>query len=450
VSATFDQFRDYLAGVDWTLRELNSAHDWLAFASIPFFTGIIGWLINWTGLIMLFYPIHFHGVRVRGMAALARVLPRKIQEVPGFLQGGVGWQGIVPARAAKMGSIAVDKAIAKLGTPAEFYQHLEPDKIGEHIVRMFEPEIPQLVDDVMRQANPSAWRDLPAPAKRAVVTRVQAQLPGVVHTITDEIGEHIDQLLDPKIMVIEHFRANPDLVVRVFKDIGQKELNTMVNIGFVFGFLFGIPVAFIDHWFHDWWLLPILGIFVGWATNLLGMWLIFEPVEPTRYFGIRFHGLFLRRQDEAAEIYARIIADDVITLERIGDFLVDGPRGDRTRAMLMSALGPAIDRAAGLARGAARIALGTRSYEAIKSGFAAQAVDRTLTPFRDHEFSRQQSSKIRALIAQRTKELPPRDFVEMMRSAIKEDEWMLYAHGAIMGVVGGFIHLAIFSVGGGR
>ena len=30
-------------------------------------------------------------------------------------------------------------------------------------------------------------------------------------------------------------------------------------------------------------------------------------------------------------------------------------------------------------------------------------------------------------------ELPPRDFVEMMRSAIKEDEWMLYAHGAVMG-----------------
>ena len=53
------------------------------------------------------------------------------------------------------------------------------------------------------------------------------------------------------------------------------------------------------------------------------------------------------------------------------------------------------------------------------------------------------------LFAARTKELPPRDFVEMMRSAIKEDEWMLYAHGAIMGLAGGFLHLSIFGVGGG-
>ena len=55
----------------------------------------------------------------------------------------------------------------------------------------------------------------------------------------------------------------------------------------------------------------------------------------------------------------------------------------------------------------------------------------------------------RTLISDRTKELPPRDFVEMMRAAIKEDEWMLYAHGAIMGFGGGLLHLWIFGVGGG-
>jgi hypothetical protein len=51
-------------------------------------------------------------------------------------------------------------------------------------------------------------------------------------------------------------------------------------------------------------------------------------------------------------------------------------------------------------------------------------------------------------LSTRTKELPPRDFVEMMRAAIREDEWMLYAHGAIMGLGGGFLHLWIFGVGG--
>jgi hypothetical protein len=432
---------------DW-VGEFFADVDWVHFLTIPVFTGVVGWLINWSGLWMLFSPVRFHGVRVPGMRELATVLPRKVQEVPGLLQGGLGWQGIIPARAAKMGSIAVDKAIAKLGTPAEFYQQLEPDRIAEHIVTVFRPEIPDLVDEVMRQEHPRLWRDLPAPVRVAVVERVQDQLPAVVGRVTDEIGVHIDQLLDPKIMVIDHFRANPALVVRIFRDFGQRELNLMVAFGFVFGFLLGIPVAFVDHALGLWWLLPVLGVVVGWMTNALGMWLIFEPPEPRRVLGITVHGLFLRRQDEAAEVYARIIAEDVITLERIGDFLLDGPRGDRTRAMLAAALRPAIDRAAGPARAAVRVAVGPSRFDTIRESVAQQAVGRTLTPFKDPEFSRQQADKIRALVATRTQELPPRDFVEMMRAAIKEDEWMLYAHGAIMGAAGGFLHLWLFGVGG--
>src|SRR6478735_6974109 len=310
-----------LLEIDWFFQHAS----WWHVLSIPVFTGVVGWLINWTGLVMLFSPVRFHGVTVPGMRQVSRVLPRKVQEVPGFLQGGLGWQGIVPARAAKMGSIAVDKAIAKLGTPKEFYQQLEPD----------------------------------------------------------QIGEHIDQLLDPKIMVINHFQNNPALVVRIFRDFGQKELNLMVAFGFVFGF----AVAVIDHWFGQWWLLPVLGVIVGWATNALGMWLIFEPPEPRRILGIKVHGLFLRRQEEAAEVYARIIAEDVITLENIGDFLLDGPRGDRTRQMLAEAMKPAIDNAAGPVRGAVRIAVGSRRFDNIRDAVAVEAVHRTIEPFKDPEFS---------------------------------------------------------------
>jgi uncharacterized membrane protein YheB (UPF0754 family) len=429
--------------VDWFLRDVN----WVHFATIPVFTGVIGWLINWTGLIMLFAPVRFHGITVPGMRQLSRVLPRKLQEVPGVLQGGVGWQGIVPARAAKMGSIAVDKAIAKLGTPREFYQQLEPDQIAEHIVTVFRPDLPHLIDEIMRREHPALWRDLPPRAKDAVVARVQAQLPRVIRTVTDEIGEHIDQVLDPKMMVINHFRKNPALVVRIFRDFGQRELNLMVAFGFVFGFLLGVPVALVDHWFGIWWLLPILGVIVGWVTNALGMWLIFEPPEERRVLGVKVHGLFLRRQPEAAEVYARIIAEDVITLENIGDFLLDGPRGDRTRQMIADAMRPAIDQAAGPVRGAVRVAVGARRFDSIREAVAQEAVDRTIEPFRDPDFSRRQADKIRRLFATRTKELPPRDFVEMMRAAIREDEWMLYAHGAIMGFAGGVIHLAVFGVG---
>ena len=102
---------------------------------------------------MLFQPLDFKGVRLPGLRPLASLLPRKIQQIPGVMQGGIGWQGIIPSRAAKMGSIAVDKGIAKLGSPADFYRRLEPEAIAEHILETARGEIRELVERYERDAG---------------------------------------------------------------------------------------------------------------------------------------------------------------------------------------------------------------------------------------------------------------------------------------------------------
>src|SRR4051794_22001100 len=168
---------------------------------------------------MLFNPVQFKGFRLPGLMAVAKVLPRKIQQVPGVMQGGVGWQGIVPSRAAKMGSIAVDKGIAKIGSPSDFYDQLEPDKLAQHILESSRDDIDETVDRIIEREHPQLWNDLPPRVRAEVHKRVQAQLPEIVQGITDEIGEHIDQLLDVKLMVIRRLEERPELANRIFTEV---------------------------------------------------------------------------------------------------------------------------------------------------------------------------------------------------------------------------------------
>ena len=42
------------------------------------------------------------------------------------------------------------------------------------------------------------------------------------------------------------------------------------------------------------------------------------------------------------------------------------------------------------------------------------------------------------------REMGPADFSEMLRTAMREDEWLLYLHGAVLGFGAGLLHLAIF------
>jgi uncharacterized membrane protein YheB (UPF0754 family) len=414
--------------------------------SIPLFTGAIGYLTNWTGVWMLFYPVRFAGWTVPGLSRLAPILPRRIQQIPGVMKGGVGWQGIIPSRAAKMGSIAVDKGIAKLGSPADFYEQLDPERIAEHILETAREDIREVVDRIMKREYPDTWDGLPRRVRDAVHNRVQRQLPDIVRSVTDEIGDHIDQLLDIKLMVIRRIEEHPEMANRIYLEVGRKELRFIINFGFFFGALQGIPLVFITQAYPHWWVLPIGGVIIGYVTNWVALWMIFEPVDPRKIGPLKVHGLFIRRQPEVSEVYGEIIAEDIVTLRNIGDELLHGPSADRTRQMIEDSMRPAVDRAAGPARLAVKAAVGSDRYETIRESVATEAVDYTMTPLTDEEFNRRQSAAMRDLISERMRELPHADFSELLRSAMREDEWLLLLHGAVLGFVAGCIHLLIFGV----
>jgi uncharacterized membrane protein YheB (UPF0754 family) len=423
------------------------SHHLVNLISIPLFTGAIGYLTNWTGVIMLFQPVRFRGVRVPGLRALAGLLPRRLQQIPGIAHGGIGWQGIIPSRAAKMGSIAVDKGIAKLGSPSEFYDQLEPDRIAEHILATAREDIREVTERILEREHPRLWAELPPRLRERVHARVQRELPEIVRDVTDDIGSNIEHLMDVKLMVIRRIEERPELANRIFLEVGRKELRFIINFGFFFGAALGFPMVYITEAFPYWWVLPLGGVLIGYVTNWVALWMIFEPVEARTIGPLKLHGLFLRRQPQVADVYARIIADDIVTLENMGDELLHGPQSDRTRRMISRRLRPAVDRSVGVARPAVLATLGTRRFTALRDAVASEAVEYTVTPLSDPEFNRQQSARVRKLIAARMRELQSADFAEMLRSAMREDEWLLLLHGAVLGFGAGLLHLAIFGAG---
>ncbi len=418
----------------------------ISLITVPFFTGAIGYVTNWSGVWMLFWPLRFRGVRLPGLAKLANILPRRVQQIPGVMQGGVGWQGIIPSRAAKMGSIAVDKGIAKLGSTSDFYKQLDQERVVEHVLSSMRGDIRDIVERIMQRENPRLWNELPPRFREAVHERVQQQLPAVVREVMEDVGDNIEHLLDVKLMVIRRMEEQPELCNRVFLEVGKKEFRFIINFGFFFGFAIGIPTAILTEViFHAWWLLPICGVLIGYITNWLALWMIYEPIEPRKLFGrFTIHGLFIRRQPEVAGVYAGIIADDIITVQNMGEELLRGPRSDRTRQLIEAALRPAVDRAVGPVQPAVRVAMGTKEYDTIRDSVAEEGVEYTMTPLTDEEFNREQSEQVRELIHERMLELPHRDFSEMLRSVTKQDEWLLLLHGGVLGFVGGLLHLLFF------
>jgi uncharacterized membrane protein YheB (UPF0754 family) len=410
----------------------------------PLFTGVIGYATNWTGIWMLFNPVQFKGVRLPGLRALAQVLPRKIQQVPGIMNGGLGWQGIIPSRAAKMGSIAVDKGIAKVGSPQEFFDRLDQSELRRHIVDSSGDDMRAIVEEAIEREHPQLWGELTPELREAVLQRVKRQLPEAVDDVIAGLRDNIDTVLDLKLMVIRHIEAHPELANKIFRSVGQRELRFIINFGFFFGFACGIPIAALSA-LGGAVVLFICGPILGWVTNWLAIVMIFEPVEWRRVGPFKWKGLFLRRQREVADVYAEVVASDVVTVERIADELLHGASADRSRRLIVNALRPSLDDALGRARPAVRLAVGPTEYGAIRERVAQEGAEYAIKPLADPDFNRRQSERIEQLLAEQMQEMPPHDFSEMLRSAIRQDEWLLLAHGGALGVLGGAIHAVVFA-----
>jgi uncharacterized membrane protein YheB (UPF0754 family) len=186
-------------------------------------------------------------------------------------------------------------------------------------------------------------------------------------------------------------------------------------------------------------------VLIGYTVNYIGITMIFEPVFPRQIGPWSWQGLFLKRQPEVSDVFARCIADQVINLQNVGNELLYGSRSDRTRQMLEDTIRPAVDQAIGPAQGALRVAIGSREYDRIRESMAFEAAD-FASAFDDEEFGREQAKKIYDFVASQMRKLAPDDFSELLRSAIKQDEWLLFLHGAVLGFGAGLLHLAIFGV----
>lgn len=412
---------------------------------IPLITGVIGYGTNWVAIRLLFRPIDLVGVEVPGLASVAPSLPRKLRQIPGVVEGKLGWQGIVPSRSTRMGAIAAEKGISKMATEREFYEAFDPDAIAAHVVENSRAEIHDLVDDLLREEYPELWGEAPEPLRELVHARIDARLPHVAAAITEGIGENVDQFLDVNEMITEHLGGHPELLNQLFLDVGHRELRFIVNSGFLLGGFLGIFTIPLYVYIDSWWVLPVAGVAVGYLTNWIALKIIFLPIEERRIGPFRLQGLFIKRQPEAAAEYAEIVSDEIVTIGNVAGNLMHGTQADRTRTMIRNAIRPEVDRAAGLAGPLVRLATGTEEYEALRDTLANETVSRTMAPLRDPEFNEARSGEISALLSERLRELSSEEFVGLLRPAFVEDEWMLVVLGGLLGFVAGWLQLLVVS-----
>lgn len=390
----------------------------IKFASIPIIAGLVGWTTNWIAIKLSFYPLEFIGLR------------------PIF-----GWQGIIPSKARKMAEICVDSTLSRIGTVSEIIEQMDPRTIGAHILETLSPRIEELVDDIMLKRHPTLWQNLPRQMKQLAYDRVATELPHTIDALVEEMSPKIETLFDLKLMVVDHLERDKHLLNRIFLECGMNEFRFIIKSGLWFGFLFGLPQLALWLAFPNPWILPVCGFLVGWATNWLALNMIFRPVDEKKVLGLRIQGLFLKRQEEVSETFCKIITDDILTVSQISKAMLSGPHSDRTRGIIQRHFENLVDEAAGLIKPLTQVALGPEKFAELKKDTGLKAIDLSHETLEDPIFNQERAEVVRDIMSSRMKQLPSKDFQDLLRPCFQEDEWKLILIGGALGALAGLSQL---------
>ncbi|MGB0955277.1 MAG: DUF445 domain-containing protein [Panacagrimonas sp.] len=399
------------------------ANMWL-YLSMPVTSGVVGYVTNVIAIKMMFHPLEFFGIK------------------PPIL----GWQGIVPRKAAKMAGIACDTIVPRLVSEVEIFERLDPNRVAEEIEKPILALVDEITDEVMREYEPALWETLPLSVRERIIKRVQNDAPEVVAQIMQQIKENITTVFDLKDMVVTTLVRDKALINKIFLETGKDEFRFIGHSGFYFGFLFGIFQMIGWTFFKADFQLPLFGLLVGYLTNWIALKMIFRPQTPLRVGPMVIQGLFFKRQKEVSADYARLISDEIVTPSHIIEAVLKGPYADRVFNMIAKNIKRVIDEQSGIARPFVAWSVGTKRYIAMKEKAAERLVQHLPETVKHMDDYAKEAMDIQQTLASRLEVLPPPEFEGMLRPAFQEDEWILIAVGAALGAIVGVGQLMMFKL----
>jgi uncharacterized membrane protein YheB (UPF0754 family) len=386
---------------------------------IPVISAVIGWGTNVVAVIMMFQPLSFVGV------------------------WKIGWQGIIPANAARLAADSTRIITTKLLKLSDLFRNFDPKSFaGDHLEGVIDQTVEQVLQETAARYAPEMWASASEVAKGPIRQMVRADVQRVIVDILADMGESIEDILDLEAIVVETAERDRKIIGDMFQTVGHREFKFIKDSGAYFGLLFGIGQMAAWLYWPLWWTLPLAGFAVGYITNWLALKLIFQPALPTRVGPWTVQGLFHKRQAEVAEEFSRMVSVDILNADNMVRKMVTGETGAKLFAIVERHVDALIDRyqqnpmiAAMIPKdkwAEARTELHRRMREELPrpGGFL-------------HVFTGSAVNIYKELV-ERMRVLDSKSFENILRPPFQKDEWKLIVVGGVLGLAAGLGQVFMF------
>lgn len=407
----------------WSEITHDFGANWLIYLSMPFVAAFVGWSTKIVALEMLYRPIEFKGI------------------------GPIGWQGIVPRRAGKVGSKTIDLLTSNLLKPEELLDRIDANEAVEALREPLILAIDEISRELAEQVRPGLWDALPEAGRRAIQARMQAQAPRITENMLSEIKADLSRYVDLQFLAVTTLVRNKDKLVKLMRGVTTDAMAFVRRSGIYFGLGIGLVQMVAWALFKNPWIMPAFGFAVGFISDYIALNMLFRPVQPKKFLGfIPFQGLLHAQRDKITRDYAKILADDLFSPDILFDGVIKGPGADKLFALAAKEIDAAIDAQSGIPGHAVVLAVGTKRYRALKDRVVAIVLERLPSTLREVQDYAVGVIDLENTIVEKMNQLTNDEYESILRPVFKDDEPLMISVGAILGGVVGELQVQIIEL----
>lgn len=390
---------------------LDFREHWIIYFSMPLVAAFVGWSTKIVAMEMIYRPLEFKGI------------------------GPIGWQGIIPRRAGKVGSTTIELLTANLLKPEELFSRIDAKEAVEVLREPLAASINDIARDVAEEIRPGLWDSLPEAGRQAVLNRIHSQAPRITEKMLTEMQADLSRFVDLQFLSVTTLVRNKEKLNKLMRGLSDDAMAFVRRSGIYFGLVIGTAQMFVWAIFKLPWIMPAFGFGIGLISDYIALNMLFRPIKPTKYLGfIKFQGLLHAQREKITADYARILAEDLFAPDILFDGILKGPGADKLFAMVAREVELAIDSEVGGFTGTVvKFAVGTSKYNALKDKVVDLVVERLPATLLDAQDYAMGKIDLERTIIEKMNQLSNEEYESILRPVFKDDEPLMIAIGAILG-----------------
>ncbi|MGO4446952.1 DUF445 domain-containing protein [Mycobacterium sp. 2YAF39] len=404
----------------WSEIRHDFGANWLIYLSMPLVAAFVGWSTKIVALEMIYRPLEFKGI------------------------GPIGWQGIVPRRAGKVGSKTIELLTTNLLKPEELVARIDAAEAVEALRDPLIQAVDEISRDIAEEIRPGLWDSLPEAGRQVIAERIRSQAPRVTENMLNEMKSDLGRYVDLQFLAVTTLVRNKEKLNKLMRGVSDDAMAFVRRSGIYFGLCIGLVQMIAWALFKNPWIMPAFGFAVGFLSDYIALNMLFRPVQPKKFLGfIPFQGLLHVQREKITRDYAKILADDLFSPEILFDGILKGPGSDKLFALAAKEVEAAIDAQTGVAGPLVVLAVGTKRYRALKDRVVELVLDRlpsTLLEAQDYATS---VIDLEQTIIEKMDQLSNEQYESILRPIFKDDEPLMITVGGVLGGVVGELQVLI-------